>query len=222
MRHKHAVIFIAVNISLALLALAILSRAPQTPAAHAAAPKNLQFVYLPIVVKSTGCGSGSLIRDGGFEASTSGTTNPYWQVATNLPRSIFDNSGIPTPQPTHSGAWKAWLGGDNLLTQTLTQTLAVPAGANSLQISYWWLVNTSEPNPQGFDFVDVQIRNNAGVVQETPHHIFDIDAGTVWAQTIVTASQSYANQTIQLAFAATTDTTNPTSFFIDDVSVVCQ
>lgn len=219
MHRNHALYLIGVSLALALIAFAVLSRSPQAPIASANGRATFT-VYLPIVLKNTGCGT--LTRDGGFEASTSGTANPYWQTTTNVTRTIFDNSSIPVPNPTHGGAWKVWLGGDNLLQQNLTQTLSIPTGTTNLQISFWWLVDTAETNPQGFDVVNIQIRDNAGVVQETLHHLFDLDGTDVWTQKIVTATQSYAGQSIQLAFNASTDSVNPTSFFIDDVSMTCQ
>lgn len=221
MRRKYALSLIIACLGCALIALVGLSRAPQAPVASAAG-KTLHTVYLPLVLKNAGCGSGTLVRDGGFEASTTGTLNPYWQITTNIPHTIFDNSLIPAPIPTHSGTWKAWLGADNLLQQTLTQTLTVPAGATSLQIGFWWLVTTADPNPQGFDTTNIQIRNAAGALQETLYHLSDVDQGVAWAQKIVTATQAYANQSIQLAFTTFIDSTFPTSFFIDDVSVTCQ
>lgn len=209
------------SFGMAMAALVMVVYAPQPPAATAAGRAS-QFNYLPLVMKNYGCASGTLIQDGGFEASMSGTTNPYWKITSNIPRSIFDNSSIPQPNPTHSGIWKAWLGGDNALSQTLTQTLSVPSGATSLQASVWWLVNTTEPNPSGLDHMEMEILDGSGSLQETLYHFKDVDQGSSWAQKIITATQAYAGQTIQLAFAASTDPTNVTSFFIDDVNVVCK
>lgn len=225
MRPRHITYFVLSSLILLLIGVTLFNPPRQTPVAIAAAPATQHLLYLPLITKSAGtstCGSGSLIKDGGFEASTSGTSNPNWQISTNIIRTIFDNSGIPSPAPTHSGTWKAWLGGDNLLQQSLTQTLTVPNSASNLQVTFWWQVNTSEPSPSGLDQVGVQIRNASGATQETVYHLYDVDRGSTWAQKTVSASQSYASQTIQLAITATTDSINPTSFFIDDVSVTCN
>ncbi len=163
-----------------------------------------------------------LVQDGGFEA---GLPNPHWQTASNRSSSILDNSSIPQPNPTHSGAWKAWLGGDNNVQESLWQTITVPSGTASLQVSFWWLVNTNEPSPLVNDRLDVQLRDSTGAtILTTPYNLYDGDANTVWQQTTVTISASpYTGQTIQIAFVADTDASNPTSFFIDDVSVMaCQ
>lgn len=213
---------IVICLGLVFAAIIFLVRPPNLSVAHAAPRTSPQKLFLPIVANNAGCSGNSLIQDGGFEASTSGTLNPYWQFTTNISRTIFDNSSIPMPQPTHSGLWKVWLGGDNSLQQTLTQTISIPPSATGLQVSTWWLINTTEPMPSGFDHMEMEILNSSGVLQEILYHFKDVDQGTAWAQRVVTATQAYAGQTIQLAFVASTDNTYPTSFFIDDVSVTCK
>ena len=160
-----------------------------------------------------------LVQDGGFEA---GLPNPYWKTASNKSSSILDNSSIPQPNPTHSGAWKAWLGGDNDVQESLWQTITVPSGTTSLQVSFWWQVNTTEPNPLVDDRLDVQLRDSTGAtVLTTMYTLFDGDANSTWVQETLSAS-SYAGQTIQIAFVADTDASYPTNFFIDDVSIIAN
>lgn len=159
-----------------------------------------------------GCTSAELIQDGGFEA---GLPNPAWQTSSNVFSNILDD--LPDPPP-HSGTWKAWMGGDDLVQESLWQTVTVPADAANLEISYWWRVNTFETS-HPFDTLEAQIRDTAGNPLQTLQTLTDGNAGSTWQRSTFTVSD-YAGQTIQLAFVAQTDETNPTSFFLDDVSML--
>nr|WP_290669348.1 choice-of-anchor J domain-containing protein [Ardenticatena sp.] len=171
-------------------------------------------VYLPFI--SAPCRS-EIVEDGSFEA---GIPNPYWKTSSNVGSAIFDNS--PTP-PAHSGTWKAWLGGDNLVQETMTQTLSIPNGVTAATLSYWWRVSTTEPT-HPFDTLTVAMRDTNGVLLQTIETLTDGDANNSWRQsTWPLPVSTYAGRTVVLSFETTTDNNNPTSFFIDDVSlsVVC-
>lgn len=183
----------------------------QPSPAHAQNPSPSR-IYLPAI--TVGCAR-ELVQDPGFEA---GLPNASWVTTSTAASNILDNSSIPSPTPTHSGAWKAWLGGDNSVSETVWQTITVPSWATTMQMSFWFLINTDETTVLN-DRVDIQFRNIAGAPLETPYTLWDGDAGTSWARKIVTPTGNYAGQTILLAFAATTDSLNVTNFFVDDVSV---
>jgi len=167
-------------------------------------------VYLPLI--QGGCAPVELIQDGGFEA---GLPNPAWQTSSNVFSDILDD--LPNPAP-HGGTWKAWMGGDNLIQETLAQTITVPSGVAGLKVSYWWRVDTSETS-HPFDTLKVQVRDATGSPLQTLETLTDGDAGPTWQQSTFIVT-NYAGQTVQLAFVAQTDDTNPTNFFVDDVSVV--
>ncbi|MFQ5855251.1 MAG: choice-of-anchor J domain-containing protein [Anaerolineae bacterium] len=188
----------------------VLSASPATDAAgDNAMPAGNWFAYLPLLQNT--CAPVRLAQDGGFEA---GLPNPVWQTSSNVFSDILDDTPDPTP---HSGTWKAWLGGDNLVQESLWQVLSVPAGLAGIQVSYWWRVDTFETT-HPFDTLEVQIRDATGTPLQTLETLTDGDAGPTWQQSTFTLT-GYAGQTIQLAFAAQTDDTSPTSFFVDDVGV---
>jgi hypothetical protein len=157
------------------------------------------------------CAPVALLQDGGFEA---GLSNPPWQTSSNVFSTILDDTVAPAPR---TGTWKAWLGGDNLVQESLWETINVPAGIAGLKVSYWSRVDTFETN-HPFDSMNVQIRNAAGKPLQTLETLTDGNASLTWQKSSFTVT-GYAGQTIQLAFAAQTDSTNPTSFFVDDVNV---
>lgn len=168
------------------------------------------LVYLSVIQRA--CAPAELIQDSSFEG---GTPNSVWQVSSNVFSDILDD----TPDPAaHSGMWKAWLGGSNLIQESLWQALAIPAGTPGLRVSYWWRVDTFE-SAHPFDTLAVQVRDAGGTPLETLETLTDGDASSLWRQSVFTLTTPYAGQTIQLAFVAQTDDTNPTSFFVDDVSV---
>jgi kumamolisin len=194
-------------LSIALMALQLLS----APAARAQNPAPIFLPYVGVSCPKL------LIQDSSFEA---GTPNAAWAVTSTLSSAIIDStSTIPSPNPTHTGLWKAWLGGNDSVSESIWQTMTVPANTTSLQVVFWRRVTTQEPSPLINDSLQVLIRNNAGAPLETLYTLFDADAGTTWVQHTLTATGNYAGQTIQLAFLATTDTTDATNFFIDDVMV---
>ncbi|MBI5303320.1 MAG: hypothetical protein HY868_14390 [Chloroflexi bacterium] len=197
-------LLIALGIGIALLVLPAPARA-QNPT-----PSR---IFMPMIV--AGC-SREMMSDWSFEA---GLPNTSWVTTSTAASNILDSSSIPSPNPTHYGAWKVWLGGSDSLTESVWQTATVPAWTTTMRMSFWFVVNTQETNPLTNDHVSIQIRNSAGVPLETLYDLWDGDWGTSWAQRVITPTGNYAGQTIQLAFFAKTDSSNPTNFFIDDVSM---
>lgn len=194
----------------ALAALAVVAAA-RTATVGQAAPAADQTLYLPYIIQ--GCGPTQLVADGGFEA---GLPTTAWQAQSSAGSLIIDNTD---PPPAHSGTWKAWLGGDNHIDETLSQTLTVPDTSARLVVSYWWLVSTEESS-HPFDTLRVEIRDANNQALETLQILTDGDARASYQASAFTLSSAYAGQAIRLAFVAHTDESNTTSFFIDDVSVM--
>ncbi len=202
---------IALSLALLVVWLVALPENHGGTAAGSDVPITPATVYLPLVQRA--CAPVQLIQDGGFEA---GLPNPAWQTSSNVFSEILDDTPDPPP---HSGTWKAWLGGADLVQESLWQVVNVPTGTLSLRVSYWWRVSTLE-STHPFDIFQVQIRDAVGNPLETLETLTDADVGPGWQQSILTMATPYAGRTIQLAFIAETDDTNPTSFFVDDVSVL--
>lgn len=165
------------------------------------------FAFLPFV---RACPIGSLIQDGGMEA---GLPNPHWVAASTQFSDILDDS--PTPA-AHSGSWKAWLAGNDSVIEVLSQTFTVPAGVTQVRLSYWVWIDTQDGS--GSDTLNVQLRNNAGSVLATLDSLSDASAITQWTLRTMTATVT-PGSVLQLAFAAQTDTFDPTSFFVDDITL---
>ena len=145
-----------------------------------------------------------------------------------LPHGDFE-AGLPPPWGTagatqvttahaHGGAHSARLGGANNAMDELFAGVELPPDATSITLSYWWYVESTDPDPQA-DLLTVVVGGPDGeVVVETLTNSSPRDA---WHQTTFDLS-SYAGQSVGVMFHAETNGTNPTSFYVDDVEVqVC-
>jgi len=146
----------------------------------------------------------------GFE---SGVT--AWTQTSTAPASIITNDA----SVARSGSWYAWLGGADDLTDTLFQAVTIPSGAARLQ--FWYRINTAETtSSSAFDRLTVSVGSAAnGTTLATLGTFSNLDATSGWVQSPVYDLSAFAGQAVRIAFRATTDFSNQTSFRIDDVAL---
>ncbi len=169
---------------------------------------------------------GQLITDGGFESATaSGLTAPGWTATTTLSN---HNIVIYHGSHPHTGNNYAQLGGVNNANDTLTQTVAVPAGSTSTPLTFWVSINTTETNGKAYDYLHVEIHNTSGTLLATPLTLSNLNStsdnntlGTYFQPAAIDLS-AYAGQTIELVFHGTNDSEDPTYFLVDDISVTAN
>ena len=156
-----------------------------------------------------GGGSSQLIANGGFEnGSTSWTESSsggYEEVDTSNP---------------HSGTHEAYLCGYNNCTDSLYQTITIPSSVSSVTLTFYDYITTQETS-HSYDFFKVQVRSTSGTVLGTLQSLSDGSGIGKWYKSTFSLN-SYRGQTVQLYFLATNDSSNPTSFYLDDVSVLAQ
>jgi subtilase family serine protease len=159
---------------------------------------------------SSGGGGGStqLITNGGFESGSS-----PWKESSSGGYELVD-----TTNP-HTGSDSAYLAGYNNGNDSIYQTVTVPSTANTVTLSYWTDVETTETT-HSYDYLYAKVRNSSGSVLKTLQTQSDATA-TGWKSQSFDLS-AYKGQTIQIFFQGTNDVSNPTSFFVDDVSVTAQ
>lgn len=145
------------------------------------------------------------LQNGGFESGNANWTETsvggYEIVATTLP---------------HSGTKGAYMCGYNTCTDTIAQTVTLPATATSITLTYWTNVQTTETS-HSYDYLYTQIRNTSGTVLTSGTTLSDATA-TGWVQRSVNLT-AYKGQTIQVYFKGTTDSSAVTKFFVDDVAI---
>ncbi len=166
-----------------------------------------------IIQRPAVCAPVDLLRDPGFEISP---PNPYWQTSSNVGSAILTGNSQPAP---HRGSWMARLGGADNVQESLWHTMTVSSGISGLRVSYWWRVDSTDLAPAA-DTLAVQVRAANGVVLQTLETLSNQNAGAAWTKSTVTLTQPYAGQTIQLAFVAHTNGSNPTTFYVDDADIM--
>jgi hypothetical protein len=127
---------------------------------------------------------------------------------------------LGSTQLTERDTVNAWLGGYDNADDVLYQTLAIPRQATVVSLSYAWAMTTRETE-HAYDFLKVTVRDAGGQVLQTLETLDDGRPAGVW-NTSRFDLRAYAGRTIRIYFQATTDDSNVTSFYLDDVSLnVC-
>ena len=159
----------------------------------------------PTATATPGVPCENILSHGDFEAGLL----PPWGTA---------GSTQVTTAHAHGGAHSARLGGANNAVDELFAGVELPPDATSITLSYWWYVESTDPDPQA-DLLTVLVGGPGGeVVVET---LTSGSAKDAWHQTTFDLS-SYAVQQVGVMFHAETNQANPTSFYVDDVEVqVC-
>ncbi|MCX5052658.1 MULTISPECIES: M1 family metallopeptidase [unclassified Streptomyces] len=180
--------------ALAVAALAALSLLPVTPAA--AAPSSAQSA-------AAACTPSQVVTNGGFESGTS----PWTQSSTSV---ITSRSG----QTAHGGTAYAWLDGvGSTHTDTLSQSVTIPAGCGTATLSFWLHTDTAETTSSvAYDKLTAKV---GGTTLATYSNL-DKNTGYVRKSLDVSA---FAGQTVSLAFTGTEDSSLRTSFVLDDIAL---
>ncbi|WP_328347309.1 M28 family peptidase [Micromonospora sp. NBC_00421] len=156
-----------------------------------------------VTVTGTGsCTGGQVVGNGGFE---SGAT--VWTATSG----VITNS---SSQPARTGSYKAWLNGNgSTSTDTLSQSVTVPAGCSSYALAFYLHIDTTERTTTvAYDKLVVQIGSTtlatySNLNKATGYTLRSFDVG------------AYAGQTVTLKFTGTEDASLQTSFVVDDVTL---
>jgi subtilisin family serine protease len=106
----------------------------------------------------------------------------------------------------------------NNLSGSLYQTVTIPAGATSAQLSYWHHITTQETTATPFDQLTVTVRNTSGTVLQTLLVLSNANSTPGYVQRTADLT-AYAGQSIRIQFTGSTDVIFPTLFRIDEVSL---
>lgn len=167
--------------------------------AHAQATST---IYLPLVSKA----APNPVRNPGFEAGRDGSWDEYSSEGYDLIMVPPEDAFVP-----HSGSWGAWLGGADNETSILTQTDISLAGVRYLHFWYWI---ASNEDPCSNDLATVSVNGNPVAT-----YGLCMNNGTDgWVQAVVDLN-AYAGVSITLAFEVTTNDSENSNFFLDDVSI---
>ncbi|MCX4471992.1 M28 family peptidase [Micromonospora sp. NBC_01655] len=161
--------------------------------------------YTLTVTGTGGCAGGQVVGNSGFE---SGAT--VWTSSSGV---ITTDQG----QPARSGSYKAWLNGyGSSHTDSLSQSLTVPAGCATYTLSFWLHVDTAETTSStAYDKLTVQVGSTTLATYS------NLTAATGYVQRTFNAA-AYAGQTVTLKFTGVEDASLQTSFVIDDVTLTAS
>lgn len=148
-------------------------------------------------------GGTETIQNGGFESGTS-----PWQQSSSGGYQLID-----TARP-HTGSYSAYLGDYNNATDQIYQTITVPSGG---KLTYWWYMSTQETS-HAWDYMYVRLYDTSGALVATLRRWSDGSTANTWQQDTIDLS-SYAGRSLRVTFYVTNDSSYPTAFFVDDVSV---
>jgi hypothetical protein len=126
-------------------------------------------------------------------------------------------------EAAHAGSYKAWLDGyGTATTDTVAQSVAIPATATTATLSFWLHIDTAETSTtKAYDTLTVQLQSSSGVVLTTLATYSNLNKNTGYAQKTFDVS-AYKGQTVKIYFKGVEDAEEQTSFVIDDVSLKVQ
>ncbi|MFJ4926996.1 M1 family aminopeptidase [Streptomyces sp. NPDC088736] len=179
-------------LAVAALAAALLPVAPAA-AAPPAAPS----------AAADACTPAQVVANGGFESGTS----PWTQSSTSV---ITSRTG----QTAHGGTSFAWLDGvGSTHTDTLSQSVTIPAGCSSATLTFWLHIDTTETTTStAYDKLTAKIGSTTLATYS------NLNKNTGYAQKSFDVS-AFAGQTVTVAFTGTEDSSLRTSFVLDDVAL---
>jgi subtilase family serine protease len=153
-----------------------------------------------------GCTAAQLFGNPGFET---GSASP-WAASSG----VVSNS---SSEPTHGGSWDAWLDGyGSTHTDTVSQSVSIPSTCANANFSFWLHIDTAETTTStAYDKLTVQVLNGSGTVLGTLATYSNLNHNTGYTQHSFSLA-SYIGQTVTLKFTGSEDSSQQTSFVLDD------
>ena len=167
---------------------------------------------LSLTVTATGGSSSQLLANTSFESTASWTGSSGVICATGC-------SG----ESAHTGSGFAWLDGyGSAHTDTLSQAVTIPSGKASATLQYYLHIDTAETTTSTkYDTLTVQVLNSSGTVLATLATYSNLNAATGY--TVHTNSlAAYIGQNVTIKFTGKEDSSEQTSFVLDDVTLTVQ
>ncbi len=155
----------------------------------------------------------NLLKNPGFESGavnwTQSSTKGYALICTST-------SCGASPTTAHSGSYFSWLAGANSEASQISQSVTLPAGQKTT-LSFWHRITSTDIC--GYDYGYVRVVANGTTTNVKTFNLCSSTQTSGWVKTTVDLS-SYAGQTVTLVFRATADSTQISSFFVDDANLV--
>jgi hypothetical protein len=159
---------------------------------------------------ASGCGAQQLIQNGGF---ATGSLTPWTASSGVLTAASSSHPSYPSTDP-----YLAWIDGySGKHTDTLSQTVTIPASCTTATLSFWLYIDSNDPTSKAYDTFTTQVLNSSGTVLATLGTLSNQNEGTGYVEHSYSVS-SFIGQTITIKFTGTETLGGgyDTSFFEDD------
>jgi hypothetical protein len=158
---------------------------------------------------ASGCGAQQLIQNGGF---ATGSLTPWTASSGVLTAASSSHPSYPSTDP-----YLAWIDGySGKHTDTLSQTVTIPASCTTATLSFWLYIDSDDPTGKAYDTFTTQVLNSSGTVLATLGTLSNQNEGTGYVEHSYSVS-SFIGQTITIKFTGTETLSGyDTSFFEDD------
>jgi subtilase family serine protease len=145
-----------------------------------------------------------LLGNPGFET---GSAAPWTSTA-----AVINPNGAG--ETSHTGTWYAWLDGYGTThTDTLSQTVTIPAGCTATSFSFWLHIDTAETTTTtAFDKLTVTANGTTIATFSNLNH------NTGYTQHTFSLGSS-AGSSVTVKFSGTEDSSLQTSFVVDDTAI---
>ncbi len=170
-----------------------------TDSVNGATSSKTASVTVPVATST------QLLGNTGFET---GTAAPWTTTA-----GVVSNS---TSEPAHGGTWDAWMDGyGSAHTDTVSQTITIPAGATTGTVQFYLHIDTAETGTTAHDKLTVKLGattlatfSNVNAAAGYQLHTYNV---------AVTAGSS-----LTLSFSGVENSSSQTSFVLDDITLTVQ
>lgn len=154
-------------------------------------------------------GGGELIVNGSFEGSLS----PWVSSGSGA---FYTSNG----NYAHTGTGYIYFGVNNSVTGQIYQQVSIPSSANGT-LTFWLNVTSQETTTTtAYDRLFVEVRNTSGTLLATLATYSNLDKTTsnTYSQRTLNVS-AYRGQTVRIQFRVSNDSSLPTTFRVDTVSL---
>jgi subtilisin family serine protease len=157
-----------------------------------------------------------LISDPGFDEG-----DEFW---TSEICTVINPTGCPPDElygmsfSSHSGKSHASLGGRNREVHLLSESIAIPSNASSVELRLWLWVVTKERAGSANDVLTIDVRDAAGNILEELGTYSNLSESNTYRRHQFDMS-AYRGKTIRIGFTSAPDRGAPTWFLLDDVEL---
>jgi xanthomonalisin len=162
------------------------------------------------VTVSGGGTSSQLLLNPGFESGSTSWTATSGIITTST-----------TGEPSHGGSYLAYLDGyGSSHTDTLSQTVTIPAGKTSATLTFWLHIDTAETTSSSA-YDKLTLTAKSGTSTSTLATYSNLNKGTGYKQYSINMN-SYIGKTVTITFTGKEDSSLQTSFTLDDMALTVQ